>query len=122
MVADFNTTLVRRFKARESERYKIFQASKQTDIMADGFWPYITQEQQPKEWDMVVTIAEENTPTITRDLAVTPIVSKLPYRLATVAGPSVSYCDWMIDGNRLIGIKATHGSASDHFVVHYIND
>ncbi|KAG8750666.1 hypothetical protein FRC12_012768 [Ceratobasidium sp. 428] len=108
MIADFNTTVVRRFRTRESDRYKVVQAAQQSEDIADGIWPYITQEaitQERSECEMVVLITEEDAPTVIRDLSATPIISKLPYRPSTVAGPLVGYHDWMIDGNRLIGIK-----------------
>ncbi|KAG9096726.1 hypothetical protein FRC06_008392 [Ceratobasidium sp. 370] len=108
VIADFNTAIVRRFSTRESAKYRLFDANEEREVFAEGSWPHITQDpeaHQRGEREMAVYTVEEDLPTIIRNLSTTPIVSRLPYRLTAIVGLSVAYDSWMIDGNRLIGIK-----------------
>jgi hypothetical protein len=112
-VAEFNTSVVRRFRTHESDNYVPSPASgseellqKRDDAVRNGQWPFLTNFSEAGQYDPDAVVIEtvDDTPTVILGLSPIPIVSKLPYRLATVVRPS-TVCDyWMIDGNRIIGI------------------
>ncbi|KAG9084644.1 hypothetical protein FRC06_003963 [Ceratobasidium sp. 370] len=101
IVADFNPVLFKRLNARELARNSP-EVTKDKALTHDG-WPRLTPDLQERR--MVVENVDEGTPTVVEGYTETPIMSRLPYRVAVVGGPSIAYDDWMIDGNRLIGLE-----------------
>ncbi|KAG9091413.1 hypothetical protein FS749_016571 [Ceratobasidium sp. UAMH 11750] len=127
MIADFNTARVRRFKARESTKYRLLDANEERELFEQGSWPQLIQDtgaHQRGELEMVVYTVEEDLPTIIRSLSAAPIVSRLPYRLTTIVGLPVAHDSWMIDGHRLVRVKSDPdgGRIDSQFFVHSIHD
>lgn len=111
-VADFHGPTIRRFKTRRMENYIVLPSDDmhRSEVIRDGQWAFFgnygSSQRVLEDGMLAVDIVDEDTPTIINDLGPTPIISRLPYRLA-VARPvqSVRGCkDWMIDDNRIIGV------------------
>ncbi|KAG8773185.1 hypothetical protein FRC12_002663 [Ceratobasidium sp. 428] len=121
VVADFNPMLARRSNTCDLDQTGFYSPGTGHDATTSGEWPNL--ESNPGARSMIVDYVDESRPTILDDISEDPIVSRLPYRVTVVDGPAVAkFNDWMIDGNRLIGVKVgpVEGDSFDQFVVHYI--
>ncbi|KAG8762540.1 hypothetical protein FRC12_008970 [Ceratobasidium sp. 428] len=121
VVADFNPLLVRRSKTCDLDQTGLYSPGTGYDATTSGEWPNL--ESNPGARSMIVDYVDESRPTILDDISEVPIISRLPYRVTVVGGPTVAkFDDWMIDGNRLVGVKVgpVEGDSFDQFVVHYI--
>ncbi|KAG8680866.1 hypothetical protein FRC09_017908, partial [Ceratobasidium sp. 395] len=103
VVADFNPVLARRSKLRDLDREGLYLPDKGCDTATDGEWSYL--ETDPETRRIVVDYVDETRPTVLEGVSKDPIISRLPYRVTVVGEPPVAFDDWMIDGNRLVGIK-----------------
>ncbi|KAG8681525.1 hypothetical protein FRC09_017423, partial [Ceratobasidium sp. 395] len=120
VVADFNPLCVRRFKNRESNRYyQVCSEDLGPDIFRKGIWPCLNEGLEERK--MMVVNVEENTPTIMTGFSRDPIISRLPYRLTIVRGPTFSYDEWIVDGNNLIGSKIDREAETEHLMVHRVS-
>ncbi|KAG8768738.1 hypothetical protein FRC12_005398 [Ceratobasidium sp. 428] len=121
VVADFNPLCVRRFKNRKSHRY--YQVCPEEvgnwDDFRRGIWPCLDEVLEERK--MMVVNVEENTPTVMTGFSRDPIVSRLPFRLAIVGGPTFVYNEWIIDGNNLVGSKVDREARTEHLTVHRIS-
>ncbi|KAG8764265.1 hypothetical protein FRC12_008207 [Ceratobasidium sp. 428] len=102
VVADFNPVRARRSKMYDTDQKRLYLPEENCDATTSGEWPYLKSNPGTK---IVVDYVDESRPTVTDGVSDNPIVSRLPYRVTVVSGPAVAFDDWMIDGNRLIGIK-----------------
>ncbi|KAG8736885.1 hypothetical protein FRC10_008778, partial [Ceratobasidium sp. 414] len=101
VVADFNPMLVKKINARESVGSSLDHMKNKS--LKHNTWPQLAPNLEERR--MLVDCVDEETPTVVEGFTETPIVSRLPYRVAVVGGPSVTHQDWMIDENRLIRLK-----------------
>ncbi|KAG9081930.1 hypothetical protein FRC06_005321 [Ceratobasidium sp. 370] len=121
VVADFNRALVKKFSVRESIRNDP-EVMKNEGLTRNG-WPQFTPYLSERR--MIVDIVDEEIPSVVESFTETPIISRLPYRVAVVSGPSLAkYRRWMIGDNRLIGFTRTFPDDTnhEHLAVHYIHD
>ncbi|KAG9075246.1 hypothetical protein FRC06_010191 [Ceratobasidium sp. 370] len=120
IVADFNRALVQKFGARESIKNSAEVTN--SDGLTRNGWPQLTPDRNEQ---MVVDTVDEETPTVVEGFTETPIISRLPYRVAVVSGPSLAiYHGWTIDDDRLVGFTRTlpDDNIHEHLAVHYIHD
>ncbi|KAG9092058.1 hypothetical protein FS749_016022 [Ceratobasidium sp. UAMH 11750] len=118
VVADFNPVLIKKARAHDNLAFP-----KNKSSTRGGTWPRLSPI--PEKWRMLVDNVDEETPTVIEGFSETPIVSRLPYRVTVVGGPSVEDSDWMIEGNRLIELKKASpvgNSSHEQLVVHYMGD
>ncbi|KAG8793023.1 hypothetical protein FRC12_004104 [Ceratobasidium sp. 428] len=118
-VADFNPLVIKRHENRESEKGRLRAVDPDDYTCREGVWLQEYEHDLEKRGMMVINVGAD-TPTVMTGIGQEPIVSRLPYRLIIFGEPFAAYRGWVIDGNRLVGIKRDYTTETEQFVVHYI--
>ncbi|KAG8769353.1 hypothetical protein FRC12_005012 [Ceratobasidium sp. 428] len=118
-VADFNPLVIKRHENRESEKGRLRAVDPDDHTCREGVWLQEFEHDLEERGMMVINVGED-TPTVMTGIGQELIVSRLPYRLIIFGEPFAAYTGWVIDGNRLVGIKRDFTTETEQFVVHYI--